>query len=145
MHSTGKVLGSVIYAADGRQILLDEFLRGSPMEGKAEIFVTNATKYGIDYRLLPAIAMCESNLGKRIPSSQSFNAWGIGVYSGQHHGATFASWDQAIEWVNYYVYEKFTTRQIVDIYEIGAIWAPPSVENGNSWANCVKSFMEQIE
>ena len=40
------------------------------------------TNYGFDFRLLPAIAMCESNLGKRVPLKAGFNPFGIAVYTG---------------------------------------------------------------
>lgn len=142
---TGQVLAADIIAGDGRALLLSEFLRGSPMAPYAEYIVSEADRYGLDYRLVPAIAMCESNLGIRIPTSDSYNAWGIAVYTGQQEGAKFNSWPAAISWVNDFLYQKFVSRNIIDIREIGAIWAPPSVEKGDSWANCVETFMRSIQ
>ena len=53
------------------------------------IFLDRAQYYDIDYRLVPAIAMCESNAGKRMPTKDSFNAWGISVETGETSGAKF--------------------------------------------------------
>jgi len=94
---------------------------------------------------VPAIAMCESNAGKRIPSKDSYNAWGISVETGETSGAKFPNWLYAIDWVSRYLRDKYFARGITDLIDIGAIYAPPSVANGNSWANCVGQFMEEIQ
>ena len=95
--------------------------------------------------MVPAIAMCESSGGKRIPSKDSYNAWGVAVYTGQLTGKKFINWIHAIDWVSKYIKEKYHDKGFVDLIDIGAKWAPPSVENGNSWANCVDYFMEKMQ
>ncbi len=141
-----QVLGTHIIAADARSLLLTSFLRqhNSPMTPYAETIVQKADENGIDFRLVVAIAMCESNVGKRMPSKDSFNAWGISVYTGEKSGAKFKDWFHAIDWVSSYIKEKYYDRGIVDLKEIGAIYAPPSVANGYSWTNCVESFQKSI-
>ena len=143
---TPQVLGTTIVAADARSLLLESFLRqhGSPMTPYAETIVKKADENGIDFRLVVAIAMCESNLGKRMPSRDSFNAWGISVYTGEQSGATFRDWPHAIEWVSTYIKDKYYSRGLIDLRDIGAVWAPPSVEKGYSWTNCVESFQKSI-
>ncbi len=145
---TGKVLAASIEAADARELLIRSFIQtfqpNSPMLPYTKSFIEAADAYNIDFRLIPAIAMCESNLGSRIPSKDSFNAWGIAVYTGQQHGKTFNDWPHAIDWVGQYIREKYYNRSITNLVEIGAIWAPPSVAKENSWATCVEGFMEQI-
>jgi hypothetical protein len=126
-------------------VLLENFMKNSPMAAYAESIVREADRLNIDYRILPAIAMCESNLGKRIPSSDSYNAWGIAVYTGTNSGAKFKNWDEAITWVSEYIHTKYIQNNLIDVKDIGAIYAPPSVENGHSWANCVEGFMRSIE
>lgn len=143
--STGKMLSAVVSAEDGRHLLLNNFLLGSPLEPYTNLFISEADKYNIDYRLIPAIAMCESNLGKHIPSQDSFNAYGIAVYTGQNSGAKFTDWPSSIKWVYKFINDKFMKNNIIDIKEIGATWAPPSVEKGHSWANCVEKFMRSIQ
>ncbi|MFZ2024991.1 MAG: hypothetical protein WAV51_01750 [Microgenomates group bacterium] len=145
---TGKVLAASIEAGDARELLIKSFIQkfqpNSPMLPYTKSFIEAADTYKIDFRLIPAIAMCESNLGSRIPSKDSFNAWGIAVYTGQQHGKMFNDWPHAIDWVGQYIREKYYNRSITELVEIGAIWAPPSVAKENSWATCVEGFMEQI-
>jgi len=145
-EGTGKVLGANVIAADSRALLLWSFLKkhDSPMAPYADLIVSKADEYGIDFRLVVAIAMCESNLGKKMPSSDSYNAWGIAVYTGQTSGAMFNDWPHAIEWVNKYIKEHYYDKGLVDLRDIGSVWAPPSVETGYSWTNCVEKFQGSI-
>lgn len=144
---TAQVLSATVTAGDARTLLLTTFLEthNSPMAPFADHIVHEADANKIDFKLIPAIAMCESNLGKRMPSSDSYNAWGISVYTGQVTGATFKGWPQAISWVSKYVKEKYIDKGVTDLKEIGSIWAPPSVETGYSWTNCVETFLADIQ
>jgi len=146
-YGTEQVLGASIEAGDARAPLLSDFLAShqSPMAGYAEYIIDRADYYGIDFRLVPSIAMCESIGGKHIPSRDSYNAWGISVATGTTSGAKFPNWLYAIDWVSRYIKEKYYDRDIRELVDIGAIWAPPSVEKGNSWAKCVQFFMDEIE
>lgn len=143
---TEQVLGASVEAGDARALLLTKFLKShsSPLTDYANYILDRADHYHIDYRLLPAIAMCESNVGKHIPSHDSYNAWGVAVYTGELSGAKFPNWMYAIDWVSKYIKEKFIDRGMTTPLEMGPIWAPPSVLNGNSWANCVEYFQSQI-
>jgi len=145
---TGKVLAASVESGDARELLIKAFIQkfqpNSPMLAYTKAFIDAADTYNIDYRLIPAIAMCESNLGTHIPSHDSFNAWGIAVYTGKQSGKMFNDWDHAIDWVGKYIREKYYNRSITDLVEIGAIWAPPSVSKDNSWAKCVGGFIDQI-
>ena len=145
-NGTAQVLSATVEAGDSRTLLLESFLRqnNSPIAPFAGTIVAEADRFGLDFRLLPAIAMCESNAGKRMPKKDEFNAFGIAVYTGQLHGKAFNSWPHAISWVSQYVKEHYYDRGITDLHDIGAIWAPPSVQTGYSWTNCVESFMEKI-
>lgn len=143
---SAQVLSATVEAGDSRTLLLESFLRQnkSPIAPFAGTIVAEADRFGLDFRLLPAIAMCESNAGKRMPKKDEYNAFGIAVYTGQQHGKAFSSWPHSISWVSQYVKERYYDRGIKDLREIGAIWAPPSVNTGYSWTNCVESFMEKI-
>lgn len=142
---TSRVLGTQIVSADARKYLIADFLyeHDSPMAPYADVFVEEADKNQLDYRLVVAIAMCESNLGKRIPPD-SYNAWGIAVYTGQKSGAVFQDWPTAIRWVSRYMRERYLNKGHDSLQEIGAIYAPPSVEKGHSWARCVEEFQKSI-
>jgi len=143
---SGQVLSASVIGADARALLLTGFLRehGSPMAPHAEFIVSEADRNGLDYRLLVAIAMCESNLGKRMPSNDSFNPFGIAVYTGQQSGKKFDGWEHAVTWVSEYIKSYYYDRGIYDLRDIGAIWAPPSVETNYSWTSCVEEFQGKI-
>lgn len=143
---TAQILGSSVVAGDARALLLQSFLNqhNSPMAPYADLMVSQADSNGLDFRLVVAIAMCESNLGKKMPKKDEFNAWGIAVYTGQNQGKAFDSWPHAITWVSNYIKTKYYDRSITDLKDIGAIWAPPSVEKGYSWTNCVQNFQATI-
>ncbi len=144
---TEQVLGASIRAGDARGLLLEKFLKRhrSPLSEHAQYILDRADYYNIDYRLVSAIAMCESNAGKRIPSRDSFNAWGISVETGETSGAKFSNWLSAIDWVSRYMKEKYYAKGITNLVDIGAIYAPPSVASGNSWATCVEQFMSEMQ
>lgn len=143
---SAKVLGASVVAADSRAFLLSEFLNQykSPMAPYADLIVRSADENGLDFRLLVSIAMCESNLGKHMPSKNSFNPFGIAVYTGTKTGKAFDSWQHAITWVSSYIKERYYDRGITDLRDIGAIWAPPSVNTGDSWYHCVSDFQKSI-
>lgn len=145
-YGTEQVLGASVVAGDARALLLSKFLErnDSPLTEYANYIVDRSDHYHIDFRLVPAIAMCESNAGKRMPTKASHNAWGISVETGQLTGANFPNWVYAIDWVSRYLKEKYFDRGITSLTDIGAIYAPPSVATGNSWAACVDLFMNEI-
>lgn len=145
-EGTSEVLSATVTAGDARTLLLELFLRqhASPMAPYAALIVAQADKYDYDYRLLPAIAMCESNLGKRVPLKAGFNPFGIAVYTGSLNGKNFDSWEDAIIWASTYLYDRYISQGRTTLEQIGEIWAPPSVENGHSWANCVQFFTDEI-
>lgn len=143
---TSQVLSASIVAADARAHLVESFLRqhNSPMTPYASHIVAEADRFGLDFRLIPAIAMCESGAGKHMPKKKEYNFAGIAVYTGQIEGKAFDSWEHAITWVSQYVKQRYYDKGWTSLIDIGAIWAPPSVNNGNSWANCVESFQNEI-
>lgn len=143
---SAEILGARVIAADARGLLLENFLTkyGSPMAPFAYKIVEEADANGLDFRLVPAIAMCESNLGKRLPSKNSFNAYGIAVYTGQIHGKTFANWEESISWVSSYIRTSYYEKGIKNLSQIGAIWAPPTEANGGAWSRCVSEFRDSI-
>jgi len=147
--SSGKVLASSITANDARTLIIERFILrfrpDSPFLPHAQKIVEEADRYDLDFRLVPAIAMCESNLGKRLPSSDSFNAWGIAVYTNTMKGKHFEDWPAAISWVAKFLHDTFFDKGITDLRDIGAIWAPPSVNNNDSWSRCVQGFMDKME
>lgn len=146
--SLPQVLGSfstAISKDDARPEILRQFLQAheSPFEAYAGDIVVASDREKVDFRLITAIAMCESNLGKKMPAG-SYNAWGYAIYTGQDSGATFANWKHAIDVMAEYLSQNYYQKGLMAPEDIGPIYAPPSVQTGNSWAKCVRNFMDEL-
>jgi hypothetical protein len=111
----------------------------SPLYDHAKLIVKTADKYGLDYRLVPAIAMQESTLCKNIPKT-SYNCWGWGIYGNQV--VRFQSYEEAIETVSKGLKEHYIDKGFVTTYQIMQKYTPSS--NG-SWANAVNWVIRHIE
>lgn len=122
---------------DMRVTTLRSFLEkfNSPLAIYADDFVTYADTYGIDYRLVPAIAGVESTFGKRIPY-KSYNAygWANGKYK-------FTSWEDSIRVVSMTLRTKYIDRGAGTLAKIGRRYAPPS----STWAGKVGFFIKNID
>ncbi len=146
--SLPEVLGSFSQAVekgDARPELLRQFLQihESPLVDYANSIVTISDENSIDFRLIPAIGMCESNLGKKMPEG-SYNAWGYAIYTGKDEGAEFTDWDHAIGTIANYLSARYYGNGLTTPEEMGPIYAPPSVNTDNSWAKCVRKFMDEL-
>jgi hypothetical protein len=132
---------SSIATEEARPIIIQQYLKdyNSPLEPYADFLFEMAEKYGLDYRLMVAIAQCESNLCKKAPSG-SYNCWGF------ENGETrFLSWEQAIEQVAKTLKERYIDLGLVTPEQIMPKYAPPSVDKGGPWAKCVNQFLEELE
>lgn len=129
-----------IIGADARARLVDRYFEsyGSSMKGLGKYVVLAADKYRIPFSLLPAIAMCEGNLGKQIPPG-SFNTWGYGIYEGSNR--SFSSWKEGIEVVSQALRRDYFDQGLSTPRQIMSKYTPSS--NG-SWADCVESFLEEM-
>lgn len=107
----------------------------SPLSGYAYEFVNAADKYGLDWRLVPAISGVESTFGKRIPRG-SYNAYGWA-----NGDFRFDSWENSINIVSQSLKIKYIDKGAPSINKIARRYAPPS----STWAWKVKYFMEKIE
>ena len=130
-----------IKSGDARVANLKSFLRkyNSALYNHADKMVEVADKYQFDYRLLPAIAMQESNLCRVIPDN-SFNCWGWGIYGTMV--TKFDSYDDAIETVGKGIKEHYIDKGLVTASTIMKKYTPPSQ---GSWANGVNTFLKALE
>lgn len=122
---------------DLRAVRLKRYLKShnSPLSDYSHEFVKYADEYGLDYRLVPAIAGVESTFGKRIPAN-SFNAYGWA--NGKYY---FESWEHSIEVVSKTLREKYYDRGADTLPKIARRYAPPS----KSWSWKVTYFMDKID
>lgn len=104
----------------------------------ADDVIIAADKYGIDYRLIPAIAMQESNLCKKAPKD-SYNCWGFGIYGKKV--TRFDNYKDAIDTVTKTLASKYKANGLETPEQIMTKYTPGS--NG-SWADGVNHFMDQL-
>lgn len=127
-----------IIAGDARPFILNNFLEGSPLKPYTQHLIAKSDEYGLDFRLIPAIAMVESGAGRVIPVG-SYNAWGF------ENGATrFTSWEHAIERVAQTLKSDYIDQGLVTPDEIMPKYAPPSVLKGGPWAKKVNLLFGQM-
>lgn len=130
-----------IKPGDSRIANLKSFFRkhNSPLYNYAGKIVAVSDKYKFDYRLLPAIAMQESNLC-RVTPDDSHNCWGWGIY-----GTTvtkFDSYDEAIEAVGKGIKNNYIDKGLVTASAIMKVYTPQSK---GSWAYGVNTFLKALE
>ena len=138
--SSSNFSGNIILK-EGRIEMVRQFLAkyNSPLEPHAEFIVQTADKFALDFRLIPAIAMQESNLCKKIPID-SHNCWGFGIYGGKV--TRFENYPQAIETVTKTLATKYRDRGLITPEQLMSMYTPSS--NG-SWARSVNHFMEKMQ
>ena len=126
---------------DSRVANLKAFFRkyNSPLYNEAEIIVKVSDEYKFDYRLLPAIAMQESNLCRVIPDD-SHNCWGGGIYG--NTVTRFESYEEAIKTVGRGIKENYIDQGLVTATMIMSKYTPSS---SGSWAHGVNTFLKALE
>lgn len=131
-HFQDQVLG--VQITDKRAYTVSNFLKKTPLEPYSSYIVETSDKYGIDYRLIPAIAVKETG-GGRTANEDSYNAWGF------ENGRTkWGSWEEAIDTVAKTLKTRYIDKGYTTPDEIMPIYAPPAVENGGGWAIAINSY-----
>lgn len=122
---------------DERANVLFDYLASynSPLQYHAQDFVDAADQFGLDWRMLPAIAGVESTFGKNIPGG--YNAWGWGVYGNQ--AIYFKSWRDGIFAIAKGLRENYLNRGLTDPYSINRAYAASPV-----WGGKVTYFMNNL-
>lgn len=130
-----------ITVSDARAANLKIFFRkyNSPLYDFSDEIIKASDNYKFDYRLLPAIAMQESNLCKYIPDN-SFNCWGWGIYG--NTVTRFESYPDAIETISKGIKQNYIDKGLVTATAIMEKYTPSS--NG-SWAHGVNTFLRALE
>lgn len=106
----------------------------------ARLIVEQAEQYGIDYRLLPAIAMNESTLCKNIHTN-SYNCWGWGIYADKV--TRFDSYEDAIRTITKGIRKQYYDRGMSSPSAIMRAYTPNS-PNG-VWATKIEWTYRQID
>ncbi|MBI2314975.1 glucosaminidase domain-containing protein [Candidatus Daviesbacteria bacterium] len=144
LPETENSISDEIVFIDARAKIIEDFFKEykSPLAQNSSTFVKISDKYQLDWRLLPSIAMQESNGGKRV-IKDSYNPFGYGVYG--KLVIKFQSWDEAIERVGRTLREDYLNKGLKNPTQIMAKYTPPSLAKGGAWAKGVSSFMEELQ
>ncbi|MBI2596761.1 glucosaminidase domain-containing protein [Candidatus Daviesbacteria bacterium] len=143
LPETNSQVSEQIERTDARPKIIEGFFKKyhSPLSSFSELFVGVADKYDLNYRLLPAIAMQESNGGKRVIAN-SFNPFGFGIYGSSV--IRFSSWEESIEMVGRALRENYLNMGLNTPQKIMTKYTPPSLAKGGRWAKGVSVFMEEL-
>ncbi|MBU1031771.1 glucosaminidase domain-containing protein [Patescibacteria group bacterium] len=138
------VITDYVRHVDARAKIIENFFTDykSPLAVYGNTFVAVADKYRLDYKLLPAISMQESNGGKKVVNN-SFNPFGYGIYGSLV--IKFNSWEEAIERVGKALREDYLNQGLENPYQIMAKYTPPSLAKDGAWAKGVVAFMEELQ
>ncbi len=133
-----------VVSRDARAKIVENFFKGygSVLGAYADSFIQVADKYKLDYRLLPAISMQESNGAKKV-IADSFNPFGYGIYGSQVK--RFNSWEEAIDRVGRGLREDYINKGLTTPEQIMTKYTPPSIPLGGPWAKGVYTFMQELQ
>ncbi|WKZ30021.1 MAG: hypothetical protein QY314_04435 [Candidatus Dojkabacteria bacterium] len=128
---------------DARIVAMRRFLleQNSPLMPYSELIVTEADRYGLDWRIVVAISGVESRFCRIYPAG-TFNGWG---WKGGPGGAwqEFGSWDNAIRHMTQRLALGY--NRLNDPYIIEPVYCPPCAASGHNWARAVSAFMWQLD
>jgi hypothetical protein len=129
-----------IVSQDARLVAVKDFFKKyhSDLLPYADEVISSADKYGLDFRLIPAIAMQESGGCKNAPKD-SYNCWGFGIYAKKV--TKFENYAEAIDTVTKTLAKQYKANGLETPEQIMTRYTPGS--NG-SWAKGVNQFMNQL-
>jgi hypothetical protein len=135
-----------IETEDTRVIAMQKFLfdYNSPMYPSAKAFITEADKYGLDWRLVASISGVESAFGNLIPRG-THNAWGWrGINKNPDGWSLFSSWDAGIAEVTRGLAQGYGIH--LTPFQIEPYYCPPCGLNpAHAWANGVTRYMRELK
>lgn len=126
----------------------------SPLVGYGKVFVAEADKNQIDWRLLPAIAMAESGGGRSKTANFTNNIFGWGFNDDANKNDPSVnihdSFDHGIKLVSEKIRSSYYDKGLQDIEEIVTKYNPGSVDRAGgkpedaTWTKQIKGFMQSI-
>jgi len=129
---------------DARATIVANFLKRyrSPLEPYdhfGEVFVDIADRYNFDFRLLPAIAMQESNLCNKIPPG-TYNCLGFGIH--ERGTLAFPNYEANFERAGRELKANYIDQGRITPEQIMAKYTPSSK---GSWADSVNQWMAEMK
>ncbi|MCR4329157.1 MAG: hypothetical protein NUV65_01255 [Candidatus Roizmanbacteria bacterium] len=130
-------------STDARKAIIQDFIQrynpNSPLLAYIDTMMSASDKYNLHYGLLPAIAMVESGLCRKIPE-YSYNCWGWGIYG--KNVIRFSSYNNAIETVAKGLGERYVQQGLSTPEDIVRKYNPT---NHNDWSGSVRYFLNIFE
>lgn len=144
INTPAQGISSVIERGDARPFIVASFLERykspmKPYDHFGQFIVETADKYDLDYRLIPAIMMQESNLCKTAPEG-TFNCLGFGIHKRGTLG--FDSYEASIERATRELKANYIDKGLTTPEKIMTKYTPSS--NG-SWAESVNQWIAEME
>ncbi|MEI6327154.1 MAG: hypothetical protein WCO78_03455 [Candidatus Roizmanbacteria bacterium] len=113
----------------------------SPLASHSALLVSEAEKYGIDYRYVTTIATIESNQCQATPDRDPYNCWGWGIYPGSFK-VPFTDYADGIQAVTRGLAKNYHRKGFDTIEDIAAIYNPNTPE---AWAAKIHKIFDLIE
>lgn len=137
-------ISTIVEGEDARAVIVSEFLKrhSSPLQPAdyfGRVIVDTADRYNVDYRLIPAIMMQESNLCKAIPPG-SHNCLGFGIH--ERGTLKFDTYEDSIDRATRELKANYIDKGLTTPEEIMTKYTPGS--NG-SWADSVNQWIAEME
>ncbi len=138
---TENIIENTIGEQDSKTEIVRQFFAkyNSPLEPYSPDIIAAARRYDLDFRLLPAIAMQESTLCKKV-IEDSHNCWGWGIYGGKV--IKFDNFPEAIETISKSLATKYRNNGLVTPHEISQLYNP---SNTNNWIENVTLVMNRLK
>ncbi|MCL2110454.1 glucosaminidase domain-containing protein [Microgenomates group bacterium] len=152
--SEATVSASLVASRDARALLVANFIerndsgKNSPLQPYLEygqLFVDVADEFGLDFRLLPAIArkestFCKSNIGRTY-----YNCFGYGVpASGITEAGKFTSYEEGFRVVASSLKRSYLDKGLTDPIAIMQKYCPPCFAAGGTWANHLNQWLAEM-
>ena len=122
---------------------IDRYLdaRGSPLAGQGQKLVSYGQRYGVDPRLVVAIAGAETSFGTDPNAGDDpdhFNLWGYGPH------IQFRSWDHAFRTIMPDIRKHYLDKGLTTPLTIGKTWVGVGGGDIDQWAQTVQGISDQL-
>lgn len=142
MPSDTGVIVPVIKHDDSTLVIIEKYLSrySSPLLPFSQLIVSESRRFGVDPRLIVAIAQQESNLGKSSPEG-CFNAWGWGIHA--RGTKCFSDWEKAITSVISGISGNYCKKGYCD--DPCVMMKKYTPQSNGSWCAGVNQFLTEME
>ena len=140
--------------ADARATLVANFIQRNdaghnsplqPYDYWGEFFVSVADEFGLDFRLLPAIARKESTFCKSNIARTYYNCFGYGVpASGITDAGKFDSYEEGIRTVAAALKKNYLDQGLTDPVAIMRKYCPPSAAGEGTWSRDINQWLSEM-